>query len=59
MNAAHHPSAVLQDKKTLYPAIFQLDNQAINDLFTLLDEAASVCRNMVYVRTHWLEEAQP
>lgn len=59
MNAARakHLAAVLKDP-TLYASILKLDNQAINDLFVALDKAATVCRNTVYIRTHWMEEAQ-
>lgn len=49
--------AVLRDP-TLYASILTLDNQAISDLFQALDKAATVCRNTVYIRTHWMEEAQ-
>jgi hypothetical protein len=53
---AKHLQSVLQDP-ALYAAIMAMDNQAISTLSQALQDALTVARNVVFIRTH--EEAQP
>lgn len=56
-NLAKHLASVLNDKG-LYASILALDSTEIAELSMALEKAATVCRNTVYIRTHWTEEAQ-
>lgn len=49
--------AILEERQDLYPAIIELDSQAVSDLYAAIEKVADLCRTTIYVRTHWLDGA--